>query len=339
MKVSRGFEPVADLPRPRYRPRRLRRTAALRALVRETTIDTDRLVQPLFVREDPRTDAAIPSMPGISRLTIDEAASAVEELAALGVPAVILFGLPTEKDPLGHGAYDEHGVVQEALRAIKRAAPEVVVMSDVCLCEYTEHGHCGVVRDGRVDNDASVELLEKIALSQARAGADIVAPSAMMDGQVAAIRAALDRHGFEGTAILAYAAKHASAFYAPFREAADSKPGFGDRRTYQTDPANLRESLREIALDLEEGADIVMVKPALAYLDVIRAARERFDTPLAAYSVSGEYSLIKAAAERGWVDERSIVEETMTAIRRAGADLILTYHAKDVARWHRERHA
>jgi len=208
---------VADLPRPRYRPRRLRRTAALRALVRETTIDTDRLVQPLFVREDPRTDAAIPSMPGISRLTIDEAASAVEELAALGVPAVILFGLPTEKDPLGHGAYDEHGVVQEALRAIKRAAPEVVVMSDVCLCEYTEHGHCGVVRDGRVDNDASVELLEKIALSQARAGADIVAPSAMMDGQVAAIRAALDRHGFEGTAILAYAAKHASAFYAPFR--------------------------------------------------------------------------------------------------------------------------
>jgi porphobilinogen synthase len=314
----------------------LRRTAALRALVRETSVDTDRLVQPLFVREDPREDATIPSMPGISRLTIDEAAPETEELAALGLPAVILFGLPTEKDPLGQGAYDEHGVVQEAVRAIKEAAPDVVVMTDVCLCEYTDHGHCGVVRDGRIDNDASLELLAKTAVSQARAGADLVAPSAMMDGQVAAIRAALDRAGFEETAILAYAAKHASAFYGPFREAAGSAPRFGDRRTYQKDPANLRESLREIALDLEEGADIVMVKPALAYLDVIRAARERFDAPLAAFSVSGEYSLIKAAAERGWVDERSVVEETITAIRRAGADLILTYHAKDVARWRRE---
>ncbi len=330
---------MADLPRPRSRPRRLRRTAALRALVRETSVDADRLVQPLFVREDPRADGAIPSMPGIFRLTIEEVIAEAEELEALGVSAVILFGLPAEKDPIGQGAFEEHGVVQEAVRAIKEAAPDVVVMTDVCLCEYTDHGHCGVVRNGRIDNDASIELLAKTAVSQARAGADLVAPSAMMDGQVAAVRAALDREGFEETAILAYAAKHASAFYGPFREAADSVPRFGDRRSYQKDPANLRESLREIALDLEEGADIVMVKPALAYLDVIRAARERFDVPLAAFSVSGEYSLIKAAAERGWIDERSIVEETVTAIRRAGADLILTYHAKEFARWRRERRA
>lgn len=330
---------MADLPRTLYRPRRLRRTAALRALVRETSVETDRLVQPLFVREDPRTDAEIPSMPGILRLTVDEATAEAEELAELGVPAVILFGLPVEKDPLGQGAYDEHGVVQEAIRAIKDATPEVVVMSDACLCEYTDHGHCGVVRGGRIDNDASVELLAKTAVSQARAGADLVAPSAMMDGQVAAIRAALDRQGFEETAILAYSAKHASAFYGPFQEAAGSAPRFGDRRSYQKDPANLRESLQEIALDLEEGADIVMVKPALAYLDVIRAARERFDAPLAAYAVSGEYSLIKAAAERGWVDERAVVEETLIAIRRAGADLILTYHAKDFARWRRASRA
>ncbi len=330
---------MADLPRPRYRSRRLRRTAALRALVRETSVETDRLVQPLFVREDPRTDTEIPSMPGILRLTVAEAAAEAEELTGLGVPAVILFGLPAEKDPLGQGAYDEHGVVQEAIRAIKDAAPEVVIMSDACLCEYTDHGHCGVVRDGRIDNDASVELLAKTAVSQARAGADLVAPSAMMDGQVVAIRAALDRQGYEETAILAYAAKHASAFYGPFREAARSAPRFGDRRSYQKDPANLRESLREIALDLEEGADIVMVKPALAYLDVIRAARERFDAPLAAYAVSGEYSLIKAAAERGWVDERAVVEETLIAIRRAGADFIVTYHAKDFARWRRASRA
>ncbi len=330
---------MADLPRALHRPRRLRRTAALRALVRETSVETDRLVQPLFVREDPRTDANIPSMPGILRRTVDEATAEAEELAGLGVPAVILFGLPAQKDSLGQGAYDEHGVVQEAIRAIKDAAPEVVVMSDVCLCEYTDHGHCGVVRGGRIDNDVSVELLAKTAVSQARAGADLVAPSAMMDGQVAAIRAALDREGFEETGILAYAAKHASAFYGPFREAAGSAPRFGDRRSYQKDPANLRESLREIALDLEEGADIVMIKPALAYLDVIRAARERFDAPLAAYAVSGEYSLIKAAAERGWIDERAVVEETLIAIRRAGADLILTYHAKDFARWRRASRA
>jgi len=324
---------VADLPRPRYRLRRLRRTAALRALFRETSVETDHLVQPLFVREDPRMDAEIPSMPGIRRLTVREAAAEAEDFLELGVRAVILFGLPSEKDSLGRGAYDEHGVVQEAIRAIKDAAPEMVVMTDVCLCEYTDHGHCGVVRGGQVDNDASVDLLAKTAVSQAHAGADLVAPSAMMDGQVAAIRSALDRGGCEQTAILAYAAKHASSFYGPFREAADSAPGFGDRRGYQKDPANLRESLREIALDLEEGADVVMVKPALAYLDVIRAARERFDAPLAAFAVSGEYSLIKAAAERGWIDERAVVEETLLAIRRAGADIILTYHAKDVARW------
>lgn len=327
---------MADLPRLRHRSRRLRRTASLRSLVRETSLGTDHLVQPLFVREDPRTEAGIPSMPGVRRLTIEDVSSEVAELERLGVPAVILFGLPAEKDPLGLGAYDEHGVVQEAIRAIKGSTPEVIVMTDACLCEYTDHGHCGVVRHGRIDNDASVELLAKIAVSQARAGADMVAPSAMMDGQVAAIRDALDRGGFDDTAILAYAAKHASAFYGPFREAADSSPRFGDRRTYQKDPANLRESLHEIALDLEEGADIVMVKPALAYLDVIRAARERFDAPLAAYAVSGEYSLIKAAAERGWIDERAVVEETLIAIRRAGADLILTYHAKDFARWRKE---
>src|SRR3989449_1327023 len=327
---------MAELPRPRYRPRRLRRTAAIRALVRETSVDIDRSVHPLFIGRDPRRGSAIPSRPGFFRRTMDEAASGAEELAELDAPAVILFGLPAEKDSLGQGAYDENGVVQEAVRAVKRAAPDVIVMTDVCLCEYPDQGHCGVIRDGRIDNDGSLELLAKTAVSQARAGADLVAPSAMMDGQVGAIRAALDRAGFEETAILAYAAKHASAFYGPFRDAADSVPRFGDRRTYQKDPANLRESLREIALDLEEGADIVMVKPALAYLDVIRAARERFDAPLAAYSVSGEYSLIKAAAERGWVDERPVVEETLTAIRRAGADLILTYNAKAFARWQRE---
>ena len=328
---------MADLPRPQYRSRRLRRTAALRSLVRETSVETDRLVQPLFVREDPRSKATIPAMPGIRRWAVKEVASEAEELARLGIPAVILFGLPAEKDPLGQGAYDEEGVVQEAIRAVKAATPEMIVMADVCLCEYTDHGHCGVVRNGQVDNDASVALLAKIAVSLARAGADVVGPSAMMDGQVAGIRAALDQEAFEDTAILAYAAKHASAFYGPFREAADSAPRFGDRRSYQKDPANLRESLREIAQDLEEGADIVMVKPALAYLDVIRAARERFGAPLAAYAVSGEYSLIKAAAERGWIDELAVVEETLIAIRRAGADFILTYHAKDFARWRKER--
>ena len=325
-----------EIPRPTVRPRRLRQNAALRSLVRETTAELSHLVQPVFLREDPSLPAAIPSMPGIRRHTIDELEKEVEELAALGVPAVILFGVPNSKDPIARGAYDDAGIVQEGIRVAKRAAPDLVCMADVCLCEYTDHGHCGVVRNGRIDNDASLELLARTAVSQAAAGADVVAPSAMMDGQVGAIRATLDQAGFEDTIILAYAAKHASAFYGPFRDAADSAPRFGDRKTYQKDPANLRESLREIALDLEEGADIVMVKPALAYLDVLRAARERFDVPLAAYSVSGEYSLIKAAAERGWVDERAIVEETLTAIRRAGADLVLTYHAKAIATWRGE---
>ena len=324
---------MGEIPKPRVRPRRLRRTAALRSLVRETSLDASHLVQPLFVREDARTAADIPSMPGIRRFLVDEVAAEARELADLGVPAAILFGLPRDKDSEASGAYADRGVVQEAVRAVKEEAPDLVVMADVCLCEYTDHGHCGVVRKGRIDNDASLELLARTAVSLARAGADAVAPSAMMDGQVAALRTALDQEGFEDTIILAYAAKHASAFYGPFRDAADSAPRFGDRRSYQKDPANLRESLREIALDLEEGADIVMVKPALAYLDVIREARRRFDAPIAAYAVSGEYSLIKAAAERGWVDERAVVEETLTAIRRAGADLILTYHAKDAARW------
>lgn len=322
-----------QIPKPRQRLRRLRQSEAIRSLVRETTVDVGHLVQPLFVREDDGIPGEIPSMPGIRRLTIVEAGREAKQLADVGVPAVILFGLPSAKDPLARGAYDEGGVVQEAIRSIRKSAPEMTILADVCLCEYTDHGHCGVVRNGKIDNDASLGLLARTAVSQAAAGADMVAPSAMMDGQVAAIRSALDQAGFEETVILAYAAKHASAFYGPFREAVDSSPRFGDRRSYQKDPANLRESLREMALDLEEGADIVMVKPALPYLDVLRAARERFDAPLAAYAVSGEYALIKAAAERGWVDEHAIVEETLTAIRRAGADLILTYHAKDVARW------
>ncbi len=322
-----------DIPRPKVRLRRLRQNSAIRSLVRETTTDLAHLVQPIFVREDASIAGEIPSMPGIRRHTVKDLGREAKALADLGVPAVILFGLPSAKDPLARGAYEEDGVVQAAIRAVKAAAPGLVVMADVCLCEYTDHGHCGVVRDGRIDNDASLELLARTAVSQAAAGADVVAPSAMMDGQVAAIRAALDQAGHDDTILLAYAAKHASAFYGPFREAVDSAPRFGDRKTYQKDPANFRESMREIALDLEEGADIVMVKPALPYLDLLRAARERFDAPLAAYAVSGEYSLIKAAAERGWVDERALVEEVLTSIRRAGADLILTYHAKDVATW------
>ncbi len=330
---------MGELPRPARRLRRLRRTAALRDIFRETRWDVAQLVQPLFVREDDRIEAEIASMPGMRRLTVDEAAAEARVLRELNLRAVILFGLPSRKDEEATGAYEERGVVQEALRAIKADVPELVTMTDVCLCEYTDHGHCGVVVDGDVDNDATVDLLARTAVSQARAGADVVAPSAMMDGQVAAIRTALDRAGFQDTIVMGYAAKHASAFYGPFRDAADSAPRFGNRRGYQMDPANAREALREIALDLEEGADIVMVKPALAYLDVIRAARERFDAPLAAYAVSGEYALIKAAAERGWIDERAVVEETLTAIRRAGADLVLTYHAKDVATWQRKDHA
>lgn len=328
---------MVELPRPARRLRRLRRTPALRELFRETRWDVAQLVQPLFVREDETIESQVPSMPGIRRLTVPEAAAEAKGLEELGVRAVLLFGLPTTKEDRASGAYADRGVVQQAIRAIRRDAPALVLMADVCLCEYTDHGHCGVVLDDRVDNDASVDLLARTAVSLARAGADVVAPSAMMDGQVLALRNALDRSGLLDTIIMGYAAKHASAFYGPFRDAAESAPRFGDRRGYQMDPANAREALREIALDVEEGADLVMVKPALAYLDVIRAARERFDVPLAAYSVSGEYAMIKAASKNGWIDERAVVGEVLTAIRRAGADLLITYFARQVAEWDRGR--
>ena len=320
----------------RRRPRRLRRTSALRELARETRLSARQLICPLFVRPGCGVKEPIASMPGQFRLSLDRLLREVEELVRLGVPAVLLFGLPERKDEQGSEAYDERGIVQGAVRALKREFPELVVMTDVCLCAYTSHGHCGVVRDGEVLNDETLELLGKAAVSHAAAGADVVAPSAMMDHQVAAIREALDAQGFPNVAIMSYAAKYASAFYGPFREAADSAPEFGDRASYQMDPANTREALREIELDIEEGADVVMVKPALAYLDVIARARERVDVPLAAYNVSGEYAMLKAAVERGWLDEQRAVLETLTAIRRAGADWIITYFAKDAARWLQE---
>ncbi len=321
---------------PTVRLRRLRRSPALRALVRETRLTPDRFVAGLFVRHGEGLREEISSLPGVSRLSPDEAVAEAQELESLGVPAVILFGIPEKKDETGSEAWDDDAAVQETVRRLKKHAPRVLVMTDVCLDEYTSHGHCGVIRDGEVDNDATLPLLAKAALSQARAGSDVVAPSDMMDGRVRAIRRALDEKEFEGTAILAYSAKSASAFYGPFREAAGSAPKFGDRRGYQMDAANRREAMREIALDLEEGADAVMVKPALAYLDVIREARERFDAPIAAYNVSGEYAMVKAAAANGWIDERRIVLEILTGIVRAGADFVITYHAKDAAKWLRE---
>jgi porphobilinogen synthase len=321
---------------PTVRMRRLRRSAGMRALVRETRLSPDRFVAPLFVRHGKGTKEPIASLPGVSRLSPDEALAEARELLAAGIPAVILFGIPEKKDENGSEAWADGGAVQETVRILKREVPELLVMTDVCLDEYTSHGHCGVIRDGEVDNDATLPLLAKAALSQARAGSDVVAPSDMMDGRVAAIRRSLDENGFAETAILAYSAKSASAFYGPFREAAGSAPKFGDRRGYQMDGANRREAMREIALDLAEGADAVMVKPALAYLDVIREARERFDAPIAAYNVSGEYAMVKAAAANGWIDEKRIVMEILTGIARAGADFILTYHAKDAARWLRE---
>ena len=273
-------------------------------------------------------------MPGCYHTSIDRLPEEVDEVTALGIPAVLLFGLPPAKDAVGSGAYDPEGIIQAAVRVIKERAPELLVVGDVCLCEYTDHGHCGVInRSGRIDNDATLELLARAALTQAQAGADLVAPSAMMDGQVRAIRETLDAHGFADTPVMGYAAKYASAFYGPFRVAADSTPQFGDRRTYQMDPANRRMALREIESDIAEGADIVMVKPALAYMDVIREARERWDYPLAAYNVSGEYSMVKAAAQAGWIDERPVTLELLTALRRAGADIIISYHAKEAARW------
>jgi porphobilinogen synthase len=318
---------------PTTRLRRLRRTAGLRALVRETRLTPDRFVAPLFVRKGSGRREEIRSLPGVERLSPDLTLAHVRELAKLGVNAVILFGLPEKKDDVGSGAWDDAAAVQETVRVLKNEVPDVVVMTDLCLDEYTSHGHCGVIRDGEVDNDATLPLLAQAAVSQARAGADVVAPSDMMDGRVGAIRRALDAEGFPHTAILSYAAKSASGFYGPFREAADSAPKFGDRRGYQMDPANRREAMREIALDLEEGADAVMVKPALAYLDFIRDARERFDAPLGAYNVSGEYAMVKAAAANGWIDEKRIVSEILTGIIRAGADFVLTYHAADAARW------
>jgi porphobilinogen synthase len=321
---------------PLNRPRRLRRTEQLRRLTRETRLSVDQLVYPLFVAPGSGVQEEIGSMPGVYHWSVDTVTEEARRVAGLGIPAVLLFGLPESKDERGSGAYDREGIVQRAGRAIKRAVPDLLVVADTCVCEYTSHGHCGVLAnpdDPDVCNDSTLELLADTAVSQAEAGIDVIAPSDMMDGRVGAIRRALDRHGFEHVPILSYAAKYASAFYGPFREAADSAPQFGDRRTYQMDPPNVREAMKEIALDLEEGADAVMVKPALAYLDVIRAARERFDAPLAAYNVSGEYSMVKAAAANGWLDERRVTLEVLTGIVRAGADMVITYHAKDVARW------
>lgn len=318
---------------PQVRLRRLRRTETLRQMVRETRLEIASLVYPLFVTQGKDIRQAIEAMPGILRFSVDKLPEEVEEVTSLGIPAVLLFGLPEAKDEVGSGAYDPKGVVQQAVRAIKEARPELVVIVDVCLCEYTSHGHCGVVIDREVDNDKTLELLARTALSLAEAGADIVAPSAMMDGMVAAIRAKLDENGYERIPIMSYAAKYASAFYGPFREAAECAPQFSDRRSYQIDPANVREALREVEQDIQEGADIIMVKPALAYLDVLSKVRAAFNHPLAAYNVSGEYSMVKAAAQNGWIDEKEVVLEILTAIKRAGADMIITYHAKEVARW------
>ncbi len=323
------------MPFPAQRLRRTRRTGGLRGLVRETELSPSDFIYPIFVIAGEDVRNPIPSMPGIFQLSINHAVEEAKRAYSLGISGVLLFGIPREKDEAASGAYDPEGVVQLATRAIKDAVPELLVVGDVCLCEYTSHGHCGVVdrERGVVLNDVSLELLARTASTQAEAGVDVVAPSDMMDGRVAAIRAELDREGFEETPIMAYSAKYASAFYGPFREAAESAPQFGDRRGYQMDPANAREALRETALDIEEGADIVMVKPALPYLDVLRRVRERTDLPVAAYNVSGEYSMLKAAARNGWLDEERAVMEALTGIKRAGADIIISYHAPDVARW------
>ncbi|HEX3057684.1 MAG TPA: porphobilinogen synthase [Gaiellaceae bacterium] len=315
---------------PEVRLRRFRRTGGLRGLVRETRLSLDQFVMPLFVAPEALRDEALPAM---SRWTVEGLLREVDELVRAGVRAVILFGIPAEKDDEASGAWEDDGIVQQALRALRPEFPDLVLATDVCLCEYTSHGHCGVVVDGEVHNDRSLELLARTAVSHAEAGADVIAPSDMMDGRVLAIREALDDHGFESAPILSYAAKYASAFYGPFREAAGSAPSFGDRRGYQMDPANVREALRECELDLEEGADALIIKPALPYLDVIRAAREAFDAPIAAYNVSGEYAMVKAAARGGWLDERQAALESLTAIRRAGADLIISYWTKDLPAW------
>ena len=315
---------------PATRLRRLRRTGALRALVRETRLDVADLVYPLFVGPESLRNEELPAL---GRFSVDDLSREAEELLGLGISSVILFGIPEEKDDEGSGAYAADGIVQRALRSLRERYPDLVLITDVCLCEYTAHGHCGVIEDGEVANDATLELLARTAVSHVEAGADVVAPSDMMDGRVAALRAALDDAGFADTAIVSYAAKYASAFYGPFREAAESAPSFGDRRGYQMDPANVREALRECELDVAEGADVLMVKPALPNLDVLRAVRERFDLPVAAYNVSGEYAMVKAAAARGWMDERQSATESLTAIRRAGADFVVTYWAKELAAW------
>jgi len=318
-------------PFPAHRPRRLRRNDALRRLVRETRVATEQLVQPLFVVPGTRVERPVASMPGVSQYSVDRVAEHCRALADVGIGSVLLFGVPETKDARGSAALDENGVIPQALRAIRAAAPGLLRMTDVCLCEYTDHGHCGVLTDREVDNDATLALLAAEALAHARAGADLVAPSDMMDGRVGAIRAALDGAGFPELPIMAYAAKYASGLYGPFRDAAESTPAFGDRRGYQMDPANAEDALREVAHDIAEGADIVMVKPALPYLDVIRRVKDRFGYPVAAYQVSGEYAMIKAAAANGWIDESRVVNETVTAIRRAGADIVITYFARDLA--------
>ncbi len=317
---------------PEYRPRRMRINKAFRSLVRETSLSPDNLIYPLFIQSGKKVREPIISMPGIYRLSVDQLAKEAKECLSLGVNHVILFGLPDKKDPVGSGAHAKDGIIQRAIKEIKNKAPELMVSTDVCLCEYTSHGHCGILIDGRVDNDSTLEVLARTALSHAKAGADMVAPSDMMDGRVAEIRAALDENNFHMTPIMSYAVKYASAFYGPFRDAADCAPQEGDRRSYQMDPANVREALREATLDVDEGADILMVKPAVAYLDVISRLHDEFDLPIAAYHVSGEFAMIKAAAEKGWLDEERVVHETLLSIRRAGADIIITYFAKDAAR-------
>jgi porphobilinogen synthase len=325
--------PFVPLP-PVNRPRRRRRTAAIRQLVREHELSPADLIQPLFVVHGTRVEREIGSMPGVFQLSADAMLDReVDGIRALGIPAVLLFGIPAAKDEIGSENFSDDGIVQRTLRRVRERHPDLLLITDLCCCEYTSHGHCGIVRNGSVDNDATLEILARAALSHARAGADIIAPSGMMDGMVGAIRAALDQEGHSETAILSYAVKYASAFYGPFREAAESAPAFGDRRQYQMDPANVREALLEAALDEAEGADLLMVKPALAYLDVVRAVRERTQLPLVAYNVSGEYAMVKAAARLGWIDECRVVLEALTGMRRAGADAIISYHAKDVATW------
>ena len=317
---------------PEYRPRRMRVNEAFRSLVRETTLSPSNLIYPLFVQEGKKIRDPIRSMPGVFRFSVDQLAKEAKECLDLGVNHVILFGLPDKKDPVGSGAHAKNGIIQKAIREIKNKVPELMVSTDVCLCEYTSHGHCGILMDGNVDNDSTLEVLARTALSHAKAGADMVAPSDMMDGRISEIRTILDENDFHMVPIMSYAVKYASAFYGPFRDAADCAPQEGDRRGYQMDPANIREAMREATLDVDEGADILMVKPAVAYLDVIKGLYEEFDLPIAAYHVSGEYAMIKAAAERGWLDGDKVMLETLLSIRRAGADIILTYFAKDVAR-------